>query len=277
MSEGFASRKGGPRIHYVVEGRGDPLTLVHGVGANLQSWDDVAARLTPHFQIVRMDLRGHGKSGRITDCTLGDLADDVRVVWDELGIRRSHLAGFSLGGLIAQSLALSDADRIDRLAIISAVAARTPEERARVAERLTLLREKGIAAITGAAENRWFTDEFRAAHPERVTARMEELLANDPASYAACYTVFSTSDLGDKVHGIRQPTLVVTGQHDVGSNTRMARFMHEQIKGSTLRILPALRHSVLVEAPEQIAFLLLDFLRAASTPSASVGSAAAAR
>lgn len=261
MTEGFAARKDGPRIRYVVEGQGEPLTLVHGVGADLRSWDDVAARLTAHFRVVRMDLRGHGGSGRIADCTLDDLADDVRVVWDALGIRRSHLAGFSLGGLIAQSLALSDPDRIDRLAIISAVAGRTADERARVVERLTLLREKGIAAITGAAENRWFTDEFRAAHPDRVKARMAELLANDPPSYAACYTVFSTSDLGDKVHGIRHPTLVTTGEHDVGSNTRMARFMHERIKGSVLRILPALKHSVLVEAPDKIAFLLLDFLR----------------
>lgn len=268
MSEGSAARKGGPRIHYVVEGEGYPLTLVHGVGANLQSWDEVAARLTPHFKVVRMDLRGHGKSGRISDCALDDLADDVRVVWDTLGIDRGHLAGFSLGGLIAQSLALSDPDRIDRLAIISAVAGRTPEERARVVERLKLLREKGIAAITGAAEGRWFTEEFRAAHPDRVQARMAELLANDPPSYAACYTVFSTSDLGDKVHKIRHPTLVTTGEHDVGSNTRMAKFMHEQIEGSVLRILPALKHSVLVEAPEKIAFLLLDFLRPAVSAAA---------
>jgi (E)-2-((N-methylformamido)methylene)succinate hydrolase len=261
VSEGFAEREGGPRIHYAVAGRGEPLTLVHGVGANLQSWDDVAARLVPHFRVIRMDLRGHGKSGRIADCTLDDLADDVRVVWDTLGIRRSHLAGFSLGGLIAQSLALSDPDRIDRLAIISAVAGRSADERAPVAERLKLLRENGIGAITGAAESRWFTDEFRAAHPDRVKARMAELLANDPPSYAACYTVFSTSDLGDKVHGIRHRTLVTTGEHDVGSNTRMAKFMADQIKRSTLRILPALKHSVLVEAPDKIAFLLLDFLR----------------
>jgi (E)-2-((N-methylformamido)methylene)succinate hydrolase len=269
VTEGFAERKGGPRIHYVVEGQGEPLTLVHGVGANLQSWEDVAARLIPHFRVIRMDLRGHGKSGRIKDCTLDDLADDVRVVWDTLGIRRSHLTGFSLGGLIAQSLALSDADRVDRLAIISAVAGRSADERARVAERLKLLREKGIGAITGPAESRWFTEEFRAAHPDRVKARMAELLANDPQSYAACYTVFSTSDLGDKVHEIRHRTLVTTGEHDVGSNTRMAKFIADQIKGSTLRILPALKHSVLVEAPDKIAFLLLDFLRPGAAAAAA--------
>lgn len=258
----FAERPGRPRIHFVIEGQGRPVTLVHGVGANLHSWDEVAALLAPHFKVVRMDLRGHGLSGRITDCSLEDLAADVRLVWDELGIRSGHLAGFSLGGLIAQSLALSDPARIDRLAIISAVAGRTPEERARVVERLVLLREKGIGAITGAAETRWFTDAFRAAHPERVKARLDELLANDLPSYAAAYTVFSTSDLGSRVHEIRNATLVVTGEHDVGSNVRMARFMHERIAGSTLRILPGLRHSVLVEAPEKIAALLLEFFGA---------------
>lgn len=273
MTGGFAERKGGPRIHYVVEGKGPSVTLVHGVGANLQSWDEVAALMAPHFRVIRLDLRGHGKSGRITDCSLDDLAADVRLVWDELGIRSGHLAGFSLGGLIAQSLALSDPDRIDRLAIISAVAGRTPEERARVVERLTLLREKGIAAITGAAETRWFTDDFRAAHPDRIKARMAELLANDPPSYAACYTVFSTSDLGERVHEIRKPTLVVTGEHDVGSNVRMARLMHQRIPGSTLRILPALRHSVLVEAPEKIAFLLLGYFRAEASMDAAAPAA----
>ncbi len=275
MTEGFAEREGGPRVHYTVEGQGEALTLVHGVGANLQSWDEVAERLTAHFKVVRMDLRGHGRSGHIVDCTLDDLADDVRLVWDKLGIRRSRLAGFSLGGLIAQSLALSDAHRIDRLAVISAVAGRTAEERARVVDRLALLREKGIGAITGAAETRWFTDEFRAANPDRVKARMDELLANDQPSYAACYTVFSTSDLGDKVHGIRNPTLVVTGQHDVGSNVRMARFMHERIAGSTLRILPGLRHSVLVEAPEKIAALLREFFGSDSALSTDADRASA--
>ena len=118
-----------PQIHYAVEGAGPHVTLVHGVGADLHSWDEVAARLVPSFTVVRLDLRGQGRSGRIVGgCTLDDLASDVRLVWGRLGIEKTHLAGFSLGGLIAQSLALSDPQRIDRLAIISAVAGRTPDE-----------------------------------------------------------------------------------------------------------------------------------------------------
>jgi 3-oxoadipate enol-lactonase len=248
-----------PHIHYQVEGAGPRVTLVHGVGADLHSWKEVAARLAPSFTVVRLDLRGHGHSGRIVgDCTLDDLVSDVRLVWDRLGIEKTHLAGFSLGGLIAQSLALSDPERIDRLAIISAVAERTPEEREKVVGRLALLKEQGIAAITAAAEERWFTAGFRAAHPDRVQRRMAELLANDPQSYAAAYTVFATSDLGDRLGEITHPTLVVTGEHDVGSNTRMARLMHERIAGSSLVILPGLRHSVLAEAPDAIADLLVE-------------------
>jgi pimeloyl-ACP methyl ester carboxylesterase len=74
--------------------------------------------------------------------------------------------------------------------------------------------------------------------------------------------VFSTSDLGDRLHAIRTPTLVATGEHDVGSNTGMARYMHGQIEGSRLTILPGLRHSILVEAPGLVSRLVRDFLLA---------------
>jgi pimeloyl-ACP methyl ester carboxylesterase len=119
----------------------------------------------------------------------------------------------------------------------------------------------GIAAITGAAQERWFTSAFIARSPDLVQQRMQQLLQNHPPSYAAAYTVFSTSDLGDRLHAIRAPTLIATGEHDIGSNTRMARFMHAQIEGSRLEILPDLRHSILVEAQELVTRLLRDFLR----------------
>ena len=152
-----------PFINHVASGKGPCVTLVHGVGANLQSWDEVVRLLEPHFTVVRLDLRGHGKSGRITTCTLDDLASDVHRVWEARGINKTHLAGFSLGGLIAQSLALSDPDRIDRLAILSAVAGRTEDERSKVVGRLKLLKEGGIPAVTAAAEERSSTMRCAAA------------------------------------------------------------------------------------------------------------------
>ena len=94
---------------------------------------------------------------------------------------------------------------------------------------------------------------------------MRDLLANDPVSYAAAYKVFATSDLGDRIREIRRPTLIATGEHDVRSNVRMARMMHAAIPDCQLHILPGLRHSVLVEAPHQVADTLMQFFDQAAT------------
>jgi (E)-2-((N-methylformamido)methylene)succinate hydrolase len=236
--------------------------LIHGVGADGTSWDQIAAALAPAFRVLRLDLRGHWQSGHIEGAlTLDDLVRDVVDALDTCAVPAANIVGFSLGGMIAQALALQHADRVQRLVLLSAVAGRTAEERERVQARLAILREQGIAAITGAAQDRWFTPAFIARNPDLVQRRMLQLRENHAPSYAAAYTVFSTSDLGDRLHAIRVPTLIATGEHDVGSNTRMARFMHAQIAGSRLGILPGLRHSILVEAPELVTRLVRDFLQ----------------
>jgi (E)-2-((N-methylformamido)methylene)succinate hydrolase len=251
--------KGGIEINYMAQGSGLPITLVHGVGSNLQSWDTIAESLSLRYQVVRMDLRGHGKSSRIETCSLENFLDDVSLVLDTLGIARTHLVGFSLGGMIAQGFALAHPERVEKLALISAVAGRSPEERANVRARARKVRDEGIASVVAAAEDRWFTNTFRKKYPDVVSRRLEELKANDHRSYAAAYAVFAESDLGNRLHELRHSTLIATGEHDVGSNTRMARLMHEAIRGSRLHILPKLKHSILLEAPTEIAGLLLDF------------------
>jgi 3-oxoadipate enol-lactonase len=263
MTERMLARNDAPALRYWDDGGSKPaVMLIHGVGADGTSWDQIADILAPDFRTLRLDLRGHGRSGHIEGAlTLDDFVRDVVDVLDACGAPATDIVGFSLGGMIAQGIALQHATRVRRLVLLSAVAGRTPEERERVQARLAILRQEGIAAITGAAQERWFTPEFIANNPAIVHQRMQQLQENHGPSYAAAYTVFSTSDLGDRLHAIRAPTLVVTGEHDVGSNTRVARFMHAEIKGSSLEILPGLRHSILVEAPELVARLIADFLR----------------
>jgi 3-oxoadipate enol-lactonase len=253
---------GGVAIRYRLEGQGPLVTLVHGVGADLDSWDAVARRLTRRYRVLRADLRGHGRSGRVTGCHIDDFVGDLAALLDEAGAPATHLVGFSLGGLIAQHFALAHPERVRRLALISTVAERTPEERARVLERAGKVRDEGIASVVKAAEDRWFSPAFKAAHPDLVANRLRQLVANDHASYAAAYRVFAEADQGLRFGDIRAPTLIVTGAEDVGSNPRMARLLHERIAGSRLVILDGLRHSVLLEAPEQIADLLVEFLGA---------------
>jgi 3-oxoadipate enol-lactonase len=263
MTVRMLKRQDAPALRYWDDGgEKPPVMLIHGVGADGTSWDQIAAALAPAFRILRLDLRGHGQSGHIEGAlTLDGLVRDVVDALDTCAVPAAHIVGFSLGGMIAQALALQHADRVQRLVLLSAIAGRTAEERERVQARLAILREQGIAAITGAAQDRWFTPAFIARNPDLVQRRMLQLRENHAPSYAAAYTVFSTSDLGDRLHAIRGPTLIATGEHDVGSNTRMARFMHAQIPGSRLEILPGLRHSILVEAPELVTRLVRDFLQ----------------
>ena len=255
----FASHDG-TRIHYHRQGKGFPVVLVHGVGAALQSWDDIASRLAARFTVIRADLRGHGQSSRIIHCTMDDFVSDVIALANVNQIDRFALVGFSLGGLIAQHCALAIPQRLTQLVLISSVADRTPEERRRVLERAALLERDGIKAVTSAASERWFTPEFKSRNPDLVARRLAELAANDPASYLAAYKVFGMADEGLEIERIHTSTLIMTGEDDPGSNPRMARLLHAEISGSKLEILPGLRHSVLLEAPDLISDRLERFL-----------------
>ena len=249
--------------HFVIEGNGPLVTLIHGVGAALDSWDGVVERLRDSFTLLRYDLRGHGSSVKPSGpYALRDFIDDLRALLKSQEITQTHLVGFSLGGIIAQGFTLSHPDMVKRLGLISTVAGRTGAEREVVLARARKLDEQGATATVDAAVQRWFSDGFREAHPDIIEQRVAALMKNDPKAYRAAYRVLAESDLGDVIHGIQVPTLVVTGEHDIGSNTRMARLMQERIPNAELHILADLKHSVLLEAPDQIATLLRNFLAA---------------
>ena len=241
------------------DGAGEPLVLVHGVGADSTSWDEVVARL-PRFRVIRPDLRGHGRSAPIRGpIRAEDFARDVAEVMDAAGVKSACVAGFSLGGTVVQALALGSPQRVAKLAILSTVCGRTPQEQAKARERVEFLRQNGLAAIAESNRERWFTDAFRRDHADKVEARVRQLVACDAESYLQSFTVFSTTDYAPRLHALRMPVLVATGEHDAGSTPRMARLMHESITDSKLEILPGLRHGLLVEAPERVAALLDGF------------------
>jgi 3-oxoadipate enol-lactonase len=253
--------RGGVETAYVVEGSGPALLLIHGVGARLDSWDGVVAALGGRLTTIRHDLRGHGDSSKAPGPYSVELfAQDARALLDHLGIARCHVAGHSLGGMVAQRLALDAPERVDRLVLLSTAGGRTREERGRVLERLALVQDGIPGEHFRRSVGRWFSDEFQQRHPELIQRHAARNMENDPRGYAAAYRVLATTDLADELGRIRAPTLIVTGEGDAGSSPRMARLMHERIPGSRLRILPGLRHSLLIEAPELMARLLEEFV-----------------
>jgi len=262
-------------IHYRLQcdgvGDGTPVTLLHGVGSSLEVWDGVARDLDG-CAVLRMDLRGHGRSDKPPGpYQLDDFVRDLAGLYARLDIKRSHLVGFSLGGLIAQAFALAHPEQVARLVLISAVAGRAPAEKARVRERARAIMDVGAKQHARNSVNRWFTDAFQKSHPDVVAQHLRRFVANDPAAYLAAYQVLAESDLAEQLAGIRQPTLIITGEHDTGSTPRMAELMHQKISHSELHILPGLKHALLLEAPAKIAELIRRFIAPASTPVRAAG------
>ena len=243
----------GVAINFEVEGRGRHVTLLHGVGSHLQAWDSIVAALRDDFTLLRYDLRGHGKSGKPPrPYALDDYVADLAALLDAQSVDRTTLVGFSFGGMIAPAFTVRHPERVRALGIVSAVAGRTPEQRAAVVKRADELGRGGANTTVVAAIERWFTPEFRAGNPEIVERQIQRVLGNDPVGYAAAYRVFAESDPIDELGKISCPTLVMTGEHDTGSTPTMARAIHARIARSRLVILPRYRHSLLIEATADV-------------------------
>lgn len=254
-------------LNYRVDGEGtERLVCIHGVGSSLLAWEGVVERLKERFTILTFDLRGHGNSTRINGrYDIDEMVDEALSLADAVGFSRFHLAGFSLGGLIAQRLALTHPERVRRLVLLSTVAGRNAQERERVMARLAALQAGEPGSHYDASLSRWLTEDFQMKNPQLVVQLRERNAQNDPECYAAAYRILAETDFGDALDQIHCPTLIATGADDAGSNPRMAAFMHERIAGSQLRILPGLRHSILTEAPELVASMMQGFLLETAT------------
>jgi len=268
MAEAGNLTVGDVGLNYRIEGDGEePLVLIHGVGSYLEAWDGVVERLKHDFIILRFDLPGHGASSRIkARYEIDEFVRETLALADHAGFERFHLAGFSLGGLIAQRLALTDLARIRRLVLLSTVAGRTAQERERVLARLAAMRAGEPGSHYDASLSRWLTERFQVENPDLIAKLRKRNAENDPDCYAAAYRVLAETDFGGLLDQIRCPTLIATGEEDLGSNPRMARYMQERIPGARLEILPGLRHSILTEAPGQVADMMRAFLKQEDTP-----------
>jgi pimeloyl-ACP methyl ester carboxylesterase len=250
-----------PRTHAQLAGEGPPITLIHGIGASTDSWAGVVPLLEDRFACLSYDLRGHGLSEVMPGRTeLADYVDDLATLLDERGIADTHLAGHSLGGVIAQAFALRHRERVRSAILVSTAGCRTAEERAAILALAGTVEREGAAEIMERAMARWFTPAFQAAHPEVIERRKARVLATDPAAFADAFRVYAESDLCQELDRMAVPTMILTGEHDVGSNPRIARAMAERIPGAEVEILPDLRHAVLLEAPALVAERIAVFV-----------------
>jgi len=249
-------------IHFTDSaGSGEPVLLAHAIGCDHRMWDALGTALSPRFRVVRMDVRGHGRS-EVTPrpYSLGQLADDARDLLDSLRIDRAHWVGLSMGGMIGQAFALAHPKRLRKLVLANTTSSYGAQGAEMWAARAKAVCEGGMAAIKDLAMQRYFTDDFRASHPDIVDRIGAGFLATDPAGYIACCDAIRDLALTGDLHAITAPTLVIAGEKDVGTPVSMSQAIADAIPRARLAVIPGAAHLSAVENPAAFNKLVEDFL-----------------
>jgi 3-oxoadipate enol-lactonase len=253
----------GIQMNYELAGKKDAsvVMLSHSLGSSLLMWNPQRKTLESHFQILRYDIRGHGKSEAPPGVyTLDLLGEDAVALLDALGIDQVHWVGLSMGGMIGQSIALNYPKRLESLALCDTMAV-VPEEAQPIwQERIDAVREKGVVSQLEPTMERWFTPSFLKLNPYMLGVIREEFLAIPAKGYLGCIYAIRKLNYLDRLSEIKIPTLIMVGEDDPGTPVSASEAMHRRIPNSKLVIIKSARHLSNVEQPEVFNTNLLTFL-----------------
>jgi len=250
----------GAKLHYRMDGtRGKPvLVLSNSLGTDLDMWSPQIDALRPHFCIVRYDARGHGQSSVTPGpYTVEQLGHDVVALLDHVEAERAAFCGLSLGGVVGQWLGVHAPARLTKLVLANtAPKIGTPDV---WNQRIAIVEDKGMSAISDALIGRWFTPAFVERDPSTI-ARMKTMLERQPASgYVAACAAVRDADLRDEIARIEVATLIVAGKHDAVTTPADAAFAASKIRNAKTVELDA-SHLSNIEAAPAFTAALLDFL-----------------
>jgi 3-oxoadipate enol-lactonase / 4-carboxymuconolactone decarboxylase len=251
----------GCRIYYRLEGAaaGPLLVLVHSLGADHGMWDPQMPALLSRFQVLRLDLRGHGASDAPAgDYSIAQLACDVLAAVDAAGRGPFAYCGLSLGGMIGQWLGANAGGRIERL-ILANTSPRVADPSMFETRRVTVL-EKGMRAIEDAVMQRFFSARTLTAPNPIAESVRAVLLATNPVGYAGCCAAIRDMDHRPLLPRIQAPTLVIGGDQDVSTPwAGHGEVLAGGIPGARAVQLAA-THLSNVERPSSFTRALFDFL-----------------
>lgn len=242
-------------------GSGPAVVLIHGLGDDHRLWRHVTPSLTARHETVAVDMPGHGRSGPIpAGAPIEWFADEIRGLIDRLGLERPVVVGLSMGGGIAQYLAITSPRRLRGLVLVSTSPVHPEATRRRFLDRAQLAERSGMAAIVDATVPRWFTPGWMATHLDEVEATRQTVLATDPVQFARASRANADRDCTAQLSTIDCPVLFVGGLDDPADPSRAAAIYERTIRDLTVELLPGLSHLLPVEAPDRFGSILGAFL-----------------
>jgi len=253
----------GTDVYYEDVGRGFPLLFLHGLTFDTRMWRSQVAALSGKYRCVSIDFRGHGQSAAPDgEYTLEAMAEDVYQVMRHLGLAQAHVAGLSMGGMVAMRLALAHPEVVRSLLLLDTDAGPEEAERAPRYEAMAqMAREQGPEAVMAGVLPLFFSQGFMQARPQELQRFKEQFLdINRDGIYRATRAVTRRRDITDEIRRIRVPTLVIVGDEDIATTREKAEAIHQRIAGSRLETIAGAGHMTPLEQPERVNALLEEFL-----------------
>ncbi len=257
-------RVDGIEIYYEVAGSGEPLLLIAGFGCDHAIWTLVANELASRFTVYVFDNRGMGRStGADSRINIQQMAMDAAGLIDSLGLSSVHVAGHSMGGMIAQELALARPEKVRSLVLLSSCSQQDNRGKAIIRSWGELPSVFDVETSTRLILPWIYTEAFYAA-PGLIEGLIALILANPeppaPAVLRGQAGAICEFDSSERLGGIRCPTLVVVGDLDILLPPAVARRLAARILGSELIVLEGTAHGLLIETPQQVAQAMRAFL-----------------
>jgi 3-oxoadipate enol-lactonase len=251
------------RAYYELLGEGEPLLMIPGLGSTCRLWDPVAPELAQSFSLILPDNRDVGKSrGKRKPRTLSDFTADLVELLDELQVERAHVVGISLGGVIAQTLAVEHPDRVNRLVLMSTAHRFGPYLRDISKLLGRCLYKMPYALFQRTMELLGTAPAYYDSHIDEVEQKIE-VVKQDHAPRSAVVTqlrCLAVSEVDERYYRITAPTLVVAGEYDALVPNCYAKRMADEIPGSEFHVLSGCGHNPVTEMPDVTLPLITEFL-----------------
>jgi 3-oxoadipate enol-lactonase len=238
----------------------EAFLLLHGIGASLALWDELAPLLAGRFRVVRCDLRGLGGSAAppAPPYSLGLWARDAKALLDQLAIPRAMVVGHGFGAAVALEMALDFPMATRGVVAVCPLIGIPPAAAAGARQQMEATERQGMAAVAPLVQQQVAPTGTGAA---RAFDRLRPgLLTTQPASFARVVRAALQADLSERVGDVAKRTLVVAGQQDQLATLMLARELEETISGARIRVVPGAGHLLPLEAPRELADAIVDFV-----------------
>ncbi|MEA1904095.1 MAG: alpha/beta hydrolase [Actinomycetota bacterium] len=251
----------GVPIHYETSGTGRPVLFIHGLGSSTRDWERQVERFSDAYQMITVDLRGHGRSGKPAGSySIGGFAEDVAVLLDQLDGGALPVVGISLGAMVGFQMAADRPDLVESLMAINAVQGfevKSVGMKTQIAIRKLIARFAGMEKIGEILAGRLFPDEDMGAERELMAERWAE---NDKQAYqASLQAILDWPGVVDEMSRFEKPIVVVASDQDYTPVETKQPYV-DRMPSAELVVIENAHHAVPVERPEKFNAVLKDFL-----------------